>query len=66
MAYFIVGVVRDVLRHVAIKIAERGHVGGIASLHPSEFVVLLPQISFDEFCGRREPEKRSVTFRKLT
>ena len=65
MAQFIVGIMGDVLGHISIKVAERGDVGWIASLDSSQFVVLLPQISLYEFCGRREPQERSIAFGKL-
>jgi len=61
---FIVGIVGNVLRHIAIKVAERGQVGRIASLDSPQFVVLLPEISLDEFYCRREPQERSIALGK--
>ena len=65
MAQFIVGVIGNVLRHIAIEIAECGDVGRIAALDSSQFVVLLPQISLDEFDCRREPQERGIAFGEL-
>src|SRR5579864_7773789 len=42
MAQFIVGIVGDILRHIAIQVAERGYISGIAPLNSAQFVVLLP------------------------
>ena len=65
MTQFIVGIVGNVLRHIAVKVAERGHVGRIASLDSPQFVVLLPEISLDEFYCCREPQERSIAPGKL-
>jgi hypothetical protein len=62
VAQFIVSVIRDVLRHIAIQVAEGGDVGWIASFDASQFVVLLPQISLYDFGCRREPQEGGVAF----
>ena len=54
MAQFVVSIVGDVLRHITVKVAECGDVGRIPALDSSQFVVLLPQISLDEFGCRGE------------
>jgi hypothetical protein len=67
MADLIVGVVVDVLVHVLVQHRKRRGVGRIPGptrdfvvLDAAEFVVLLPQIGFDDFCCRKEPENGLV------
>ena len=53
MAYFIIGIVGNVLRHVTIKLLKGVDVGltnTIGCLNPSEFPVLLPQVGLDDLC----------------
>ena len=57
MAYFIVGIVGNVLRHVAIKLLKGIDVGltyAIGSFHSTEFLVLLPQVGLDDLCCQQE------------
>src|SRR4030088_70775 len=49
VAQFIVGIIGDVLSHIAIKVAQSRYVGRIASADSSQFVILLPQINLYEF-----------------
>ena len=65
MAQFIISVIGDVLRHIAIKVAECGYVGRIASLNSSQLVVLLPQISLYDFRCRCEPQEGGIAFGQL-
>jgi hypothetical protein len=61
MADFVVGIVVNVLRKVIVNCRKRGSVGGVAApsrnfpvLNSPEFVVLNPEISFEDFgCGRK-------------
>ena len=56
MAQLVIGVIRNVLRHVAIQIAQRGDVGWISSLDAAQFIVLLPQVGLDQFHSSREAQ----------
>jgi hypothetical protein len=58
----VLGVVGDVLRHVAVEVLERCNVGGVAAVDPPELVVLLPEVGLDDLGGRREAEDRDVAF----
>ena len=67
MADLIVGVVVDVLVHVLVQHRKRLGIGVIPDstrdfgvLDAAEFVVLLPQISFDDFCCSQEPKNGRV------
>jgi hypothetical protein len=71
VAILIIGIVVDVLGHVGIKALKGGGVGGIprtswnfAILDTSEFVVLLPQISFQDFGRCEKPENSHIALRK--
>jgi hypothetical protein len=76
VAEFVVGVVRDVLRHVSIELFERVDVGGsavdrerqvdfrAAELNGAEFGVLLPEIAFNRFQGEQEAENGGVAAAK--
>ena len=68
MADLIVGVIMDILVHVLIQHFHGGGIGWVpgspwnfAVLDAGEFVVLLPQIGFNEFCCRQEPKNIRVT-----
>ena len=57
MAYFIVGIVGNVLRHVAIKLLKGidvGLAGSIGGFNSSKFPVLLPQVGLDDLCCQQE------------
>ena len=67
MGPLILGVVVDVLIHVLIQLRYRVVVSGISGavwfftvLDSSEFVVLNPEIGFENFRCGGEPEKSSV------
>src|SRR5258705_3179499 len=71
VADLIIGVIMDILVHVLIQLLDRRGVGRIpaspwnfAVLDAGEFVVLLPQICFDDFCRRQESENVRVSLRK--
>ena len=71
MADLIVGVIMDILVHVLIQHLHGRGIGWIPSspwnfavLDAGEFVVLLPQIGFDDFCCRQESENGRVSLRK--
>jgi hypothetical protein len=56
VAYFIIGVIRDVLRHVTIELLKGSDIGLTRSTgrsDASELVILLPQVS---------PPRRSIAF----
>ena len=62
MADLVVGVVGDVLRHVAVEILECGDVIRVSGIRivivvdlSAELVVLLPQISLDKLDRCRQP-----------
>ena len=68
MALLVVGVVVDVLVHVLVDDGERLGEGAIppaardlAVLDAAEFVVLLPEIGFEQLCGGEELENRGVS-----
>jgi hypothetical protein len=67
MAELILGIIMDVLVHISIKDFQGLGVGWIASsprdfavLDPCEFVILDPEIGFENFGRRREPEHGRV------
>ena len=62
MTEFVIRIVSDVLGHVAIEVFKRRDIGRISSLNPTEFVVLLPQVTLDKFDCRQELEDRNVAF----
>ena len=71
MADLIVGVVVDVLVHVLVQHRKGSGIGRIPGspwdfvvLDSAEFVVLLPQIGFDDFCCRQESENVRVVPRE--
>ena len=54
MAILIIGIVGDVLGHIAIKNLQVGDVRltyGVGRTDPAEFVILLPQVGLD-YLGR--------------
>jgi hypothetical protein len=58
MALLIIGIASDILGHVAIKDLKVGDVGltsRTGRTDSSQFVILLPQIGFDDFSGSQEP-----------
>src|SRR6266404_568324 len=68
MGHLIFGVVVNVLGHVSIKKRDGGGVGGtstsagdFAVLDSPEFVVLLPQIGFEDFGGGQETQDGHIT-----
>ena len=72
MADLIVGVVVDVLVHVLVQHRKGSGVGWISGsagdfgvLDAAEFVVLLPQIGFDDFCCRQESKNVRVSHREI-
>ena len=67
MGTLILGIVMNVLIHVLIELCHGIVVSGISSavrlftvLNASEFVVLDPEIRFENLCRGREPEERSI------
>src|SRR5438034_3600721 len=72
MADLIVGVVVDVLVHVLVQHRKGSGIGWISGsagdfgiLDSAEFVVLLPQIGFDDFCCRQESKNVRVSHREI-
>src|SRR3982074_735812 len=65
MAQFIVGVIRNVLRHIRVQILESEDIGWVASLRAAKFSVLSPQIGLDDFGGRKKLQNRRVPRGKL-
>ena len=61
MAELVVGVIGDVLRHVAVEVRERGHVRRVAAVHSTELVVLLPEVALDELRRGEESQDRDIT-----
>src|SRR5260221_11766555 len=68
MGHLIFGVVVNVLGHVSIKERDGGGVGWTSTssgdfvvLDSPEFVVLLPEIGFDEFGRGQEPQDGHIT-----
>ena len=58
MAHLIIGIVGDILGHVAIKDLEVGDVGltyRTGRTDSSQFVILLPQIGLDNFGRSQQP-----------
>ena len=73
MREFILGVVMDVLRHVGVKHRQGSGVcraaaasGNFVVLHSSKFVVLLPEIGFQNFRGRQKSQNCRIPFRKTS
>src|SRR3984893_19122712 len=58
VAYLVVGVIGDVLRHVAVKVLQRSNVGLVSAVYTSELVVLLPEIGLDELRRGEKPQNR--------
>ncbi len=72
MADFVIGVVGDILRHVAIKVLKRSDVCWVSRIwlivliyRASELVVLLPEIGLYEFDGQCKLQKLSIAFRQF-
>jgi hypothetical protein len=70
VAELVVGVVVDVLRHVAVEVEDRRGVERIAAaprhfsvLDATELVVLLPEVALDDLDRGQEPQKRDVSRR---
>src|SRR2546423_1150606 len=64
MTDLVVGVIRDVLRHVPVQVRQCRHIRGGPPVLTTELVVLLPQVAFDQLGRREEPQDRNVTPRK--
>jgi hypothetical protein len=69
VAELIFGIVVDILGHVPIQNEQASDVGSTAAapwdfavLDASQFVVLLPQVTFDDFDRGQEPENGDVSF----
>src|SRR6266446_2567193 len=60
MTQFVVRVVRDVLRYVAIEVLKGRHVRGIAAVRAAELVVLLPEIRLDNLRGPEKLQDRNI------
>ena len=65
VALFIVGIVGDILRLVAIENFKRTYVAGRRRIDSSEFGVLLPKVRLDNFCGSEESQDGRVSVRDL-
>src|SRR4029077_16833921 len=72
MTNLVIGVVGDILRHVAIKVLKCSHGCWISRIRlivlvyrASELVVLLPEISLNQFDGQRKLQELSIVFTKL-
>ena len=65
VAHLVVGVIRNILRHVAIEILKREYIGRISAVHPAEFVVLLPEIALNQFCCGQKSKDRNITLGKF-
>jgi hypothetical protein len=63
VADLVVGVIGDVLRHIAVEVRQRGDVRRIATVHSSELVVLLPEVALDQLGRGEEPQDRDVALR---
>src|SRR5882672_8271741 len=71
MSQLILGIVVDVLVHVAVKNLKGGGVEwtptpsrNFAILDSSQLVVLLPQIGFENFCSSQKPENGGISWRE--
>ena len=69
----VLGVIVNVLRHIGIKDRNGSRkcwipapTGNFVVLDAREFVVLLPEIGFDELRRRKEPQDRDVSPREVT
>src|SRR5258708_24064219 len=68
MCEFVIGVVVDVLSHVRIENRQSRGVGWVAASarnfagigHATQFVVLNPEIGFQNFRGRSKPEQGGI------
>ncbi len=56
----VVGVIADVLGHVAIEIRQRSHVRRVAAVGAPELVVLLPQVDLDQLDRGQQAQDRDV------
>jgi hypothetical protein len=73
VADFIVGVVVDVLGHVAIQFLKSSHVQSIAAVDSGDFAVLgssqlrilEPKVGLDDFGGSQNPENSDVSVREV-
>ena len=67
VANLVVGIVRDVLRHFAIKPLKRSDIGltdATGCFYSPEFPILLPQISLDDLSRQEELQYRDISFRE--
>ncbi len=69
VSQLILGVVVNILRHIGIKVVQRSDIGLASSsysrhftvLGSAEFVVLYPQIGFEDFRRSQESQNRGVS-----
>jgi hypothetical protein len=61
MADFVIGIIRNVLRHITVEHTQGGHVSRRWGVDSSELVVLLPQVALEDFSRGQEPENRHVS-----
>ena len=73
MGDFIIGVVVNVLGHIAVQYRHRSRIGRIPAStrdffiwNASEFVVLEPEIGLNDFSRRRKPKHGCVSPRQVT
>jgi hypothetical protein len=67
---FIIGIIGNILGHVAIEILERKYIGRISDVSwaivglcgSTQLIVLGPQIALDDFRPCCEPEKIRIAF----
>jgi len=64
-AKLIIGIVGDVLRHVAIEICKCRHIGWIPAIHSTQLGVLRPQVALDQFGGRQNTQDVGIALGKL-
>jgi hypothetical protein len=63
MADLIIGIVGDILGHIAVKDLKGSDVGSTdrtGCTDSAQFVILLPQIGFDKFGCSRESQNRDI------
>jgi hypothetical protein len=72
VADLVVGVVGNILRHIAIEILQRGNISWIPGIgivvmiyDASEFVILLPQIGLNELDRCGGPQERDIALAKV-
>jgi hypothetical protein len=72
VADLVVGVIGNILRHIAIEILQGGNIRWIPGIgivvmiyDASEFVILLPQIGLNELDRCGEPQERDIALAKV-